>query len=92
MTKEKHFAAGQPESQNACGADVSPENTSTTSVGMTGGRTATKQESHALRGGSVKQHTTSKFMLHFTIHIEKRNFHSGADAKTDSLVASFCNP
>ena len=34
----------------------------------------------------------SKFMLHFTIHEEKRNSHSGADAKTDSLVASLCYP
>ena len=49
------LAVGHTESLNASGAEVRPEITPDTSVGMeTGGHTATKEESHEFRRGSVK--------------------------------------
>ena len=54
MSKADNLAVGHTESINACGAEVSSQRTSTTSVGMTGRQSVKKQESHSFRCGSVK--------------------------------------
>ena len=54
MTKTDNLAVGHTESENACGANVRPHNTSAASVGRAGRRSVKKQESHSFRCGSVK--------------------------------------
>ena len=50
MTKtQETLAVGHTERLNASGAEVSPEITSDTSVGMAGGHTALKEESYSFR-------------------------------------------
>ena len=51
--RKEPLAVGPTESLNAFGAEVRPEITSDTSVDMTGGPTASKEESHAFRHGGV---------------------------------------
>ncbi len=56
MTEKETLAVGHTERKNASGAEVRPEITSDTSVGMVGGHTVLKEESHSFRCGSVKSY------------------------------------
>ncbi len=54
MTEKETLAVGHTERKNASGVEVSPKIKSNTSVGMTGGHPATKEESQSFTCGSVK--------------------------------------